>query len=446
MVPKTTDPSAPVPASRAEVKLSRRWQWATRGRAISYLMEQAVENPNAISLAAGLVDPSTLPVVETRRVLADLLGDTERGCRALQYGTTPGSERLRRQVALLLGRLERNSTGQNGAGHAAAEIDPSRLILTTGSQQLLSLVGEVLLDPDDICLVAAPTYFVFLGVIHGLGARAVPIPADENGMQIDLLEQELERIEAAGELSKVKLIYAVSYYENPSGISLSVDRRRELVRLAERWSRDQKIFVLEDAAYRELHYDGPDRPSIWSFDPGHETVILAQTFSKSFSPGLRVGFGLLPKPLVRPISDRKGNEDFGSSNFNQHLVATVLESGLYEPHVEQVRASYRVKRDRMLAAAEKSFADLPGVSWVRPHGGLYVWMTLPEQIETGLDSPFFDRAVKVDGVMYVPGELCYAGTPAQRRRNQMRLSFGVESPDKIEEGIRRLASAVRSVL
>jgi 2-aminoadipate transaminase len=294
--------------------------------------------------------------------------------------------------------------------------------------------------------VAAPTYFVFLGVIHGLGARAIPIPADENGMQIDLLEQELERIEAAGELSKVKLIYAVSYYENPSGISLSVDRRRELVRLAERWSRDQKIFVLEDAAYRELHYDGPDRPSIWSFDPSHETVILAQTFSKSFSPGLRVGYGLLPKPLVRPISDRKGNEDFGSSNFNQHLVATVLESGLYEPHVEQVRASYRVKRDRMLAAAEKYFADLPGVSWVRPHGGLYVWMTLPEQIETGLDSPFFDRAVKVDGVMYVPGELCYAGTPAQRRRNQMRLSFGVESPDKIEEGIRRLASAVRAVL
>jgi len=440
-MPNTTEPlSKTQPLSKsAEVKLSRRWQWATRGRAISYLMEQAVENPNAISLAAGLVDPSTLPVEETRKILADLLGDPERGRRALQYGTTPGSERLRRQVAQLLQRLEERS-------NAAVEIDPSRLILTTGSQQLLSLVGEVLLDPDDICLVAAPTYFVFLGVIHGLGARAVPIPADENGMQIDLLKQELERIEAAGELSKVKLIYAVSYFENPSGISLSVERRRELVRLAERWSREQKIFVLEDAAYRELCYDGPDRPSIWSFDPTHETVILAQTFSKSFSPGLRCGYGLLPKPLVRPISDRKGNEDFGSSNFVQHLLATVLENGQYEPHVEQVRASYRVKRDRMLAAAEKYFADLPGVSWVRPQGGLYVWMTLPEQIETGLDSPFFDRAVKVDGVMYVPGELCYAGTHTQRRRNQMRLSFGVESPDQIEEGMRRLANAVRAVL
>jgi 2-aminoadipate transaminase len=130
----------------------------------------------------------------------------------------------------------------------------------------------------------------------------------------------------------------------------------------------------------------------------------------------------------------------------QHLIATVLESGLYEPHVEQVRASYRVKRDRMLAAAEKCFSDLPGVSWVRPEGGLYVWMTLPEQIQTGLDSQFFDRAVKVDGVMYVPGELCYGGTPTQRRRNQMRLSFGVESPDQIEEGMRRLSNAVRAVL
>jgi 2-aminoadipate transaminase len=444
MLHETTDPSA----QAAEVKLSRRWQWSTRGRAISYLMEQAVENPNAISLAAGLVDPSTLPVEETRRVIADLLGDPDRGRRALQYGTTPGSERLRRQVALLLGRLEeRSAAGKNGAGHAASiEIDPAQIILTTGSQQLLSLVGEILLDPDDICLVAAPTYFVFLGVIHGLGARAMPIPADDDGMQIDKLEQELERIEAAGELSKVKLIYAVSYYENPSGISLSTERRRELVALAERWSRDHKIFVLEDAAYRELHYDGPDRPSVWSFDPSHETVILAQTFSKSFSPGLRVGYGLLPKPLVRPVADRKGNEDFGSSNFNQHLLATVLESGRYEPHVEQVRASYRVKRDRMLAAAQKYFADVPGVSWVHPQGGLYVWMTVPESIDTGLDGPLFNRAVKVDGMMYVPGDLCYAGTPTQRRRNQMRLSFGVESPDKIEEGIRRLASAVRAVL
>ena len=432
---KTKDKRRAVP----EVRLSRRWHWAT-GQAISFLMQQAVENPEVISLAAGLVDPSSLPVDEARDVLAEVFEDRERGRHALQYGTTQGSQRLREQVVRLLSRLEEVE------GSADSRIDPSQIVLTTGSQQLLSLVGEILLDPDDICLVAAPTYFVFLGVLHGLGARTIPIPADENGLQTDLLEQELERLEAAGELGRVKLIYAVSYYENPSGSSLSYDRRRKLVQIAQRWSKQQRIFVLEDSAYRELRYDGPAHPSVWSFDPARETVILAQTFSKTFSPGLRVGFGVVPQSLVRPVCDRKGNEDFGSANLNQQLMASVLESGRYEQHLEQVRASYRAKRDRMLAAAQEHFGDLPGVSWVRPQGGLYVWMTLPDAVETGFDSPLFERAVKVEKVMYVPGELSYAGPPEERRRNQMRLSFGVEPPERIAEGMRRLSAAVRAVL
>jgi 2-aminoadipate transaminase len=432
----------PTTSAQPTVRLSRRWHWAT-GQAISFLMQQAVENPNVISLAAGLVDPSTLPVDEMRDVIETVLGDVDLARAALQYGTTQGSERMRKEVVGLLNRLE--GTNIEGTDTASA-IEASQIILTTGSQQLLSLVGEVLLDPGDICFVAAPTYFVFLSVLQGLGARTIPIPADENGMRMDLLEQELERLQAAGELPRVKLIYAVSYYENPSGISLSEERRRELVEMAERWSKDQRIFVLEDAAYRELRYDGPDRRSVWSFDESKETVILAQTFSKSFSPGLRVGFGIVPKSLVKPICDRKGNEDFGSSHFAQRLVCAVLESGRYDSHVEQVRTSYREKRDRMLSAAEKHFRELPEVTWVRPEGGLYVWMSLPSRIETGFDSPLFKQATKVDGVMYVPGELSYGGPAASRKRNQMRLSFGVESPDRIEEGIRRLAAAVRAVL
>jgi len=408
-------------------------------------MQQAVENPQVISLAAGLVDPSSLPVDETRDVLRAVLDDPELGRQALQYGTTQGSERLRTQVVKLLGRLE-GTHGSNGRIATPKKIDSSQIVLTTGSQQLLSLVGEVLLDPDDICLVAAPTYFVFLSVLNGLGARTIPIPADDRGLRTDLLERELERLEAAGDLPRVKLIYSVSYYENPSGTSLSEDRRRELVQIAQRWSKQQRIFILEDAAYRELHYDGPVHPSVWSFDESRETVILAQTFSKSFSPGLRVGFGVVPTALVRPICDRKGNEDFGSANLNQQLMAAVLESDLYEQHLAQVRASYRLKRDRMLAAAQEFFGDLPGVSWVQPEGGLYVWMTLPAAVKTGFDSPLFARATKVEGVMYVPGELSYAGPPEQRQRNQMRLSFGVETPDRIAEGMRRLAAAVRAVL
>lgn len=421
-------------------KLSRRHLWA-HGQPISYLMQQGVENPDVISLAAGLVDPATLPARETLAAVQQLLDVERRGAEVLQYGTTPGAEPLRRSLMKHLARLEGCDVGD-------LRIDVDRLIVTTGSQQLLSLIGEVLLDPGDICLVAAPTYFVFLGLLAGLGARAVPVATDEDGLCPDALEAELARLEAAGELERVKLIYVVSYYENPSGVSLSAERRPRIVETARRWSKTHRLLVLEDAAYRELHYDGPQLPSVWSFDEDRGSVILTQTFSKSFSPGLRVGFGVVPPELVEPICDRKGNEDFGSANFNQHVVATALEEGLYVPHVEQLKQSYRDKRDAMLAAADKHFRDLPGVDWVRPHGGLYVWMTLPESVDTGFDGELFRRATKVEQVMYVPGEICYAGGdgPAERPRNRMRLSFGVQDPAGIDEGMRRLANAVRTVL
>lgn len=419
-------------------RFSRRREWAA-AQAISYLMQQAVENRDVISLAAGLVDPGTLPVAETRVAMERLLASDERGREILQYGTTAGAERLRRHVVRHLATLEDCREDELG-------VDADQVVLTTGSQQLLSMTADVLLDPGDICLVAAPTYFVFLSVLSGVGARAVAVETDADGIRPEALEAALERLERAGELDRVKLIYLVSYYENPSGVSLAADRRGAVIEIAQRWSKHARIHILEDAAYRELRYDGPELPSIWGLDDSRETVILAQTFSKSFSPGLRVGFGVLPKGLVGPICDRKGNEDFGSANFNQHLMAAVYEQGLYGSHVQQVRQSYRLKRDAMLAAADQWFGDLDGVEWVHPHGGLYVWMTLPESIDTGFNSTLFQQATKTEGVMYVPGGLFYAGEPTPPRSNQMRLSFGVQDPEGIEEGVRRLASAVRTLL
>lgn len=410
-----------------------------RQQAISFLMHQAVENAQCVSLAAGLVDPSSLPVEEMRAVMPSLLGDDAYARKVLQYGTTQGSATLRTHLLQHIAHMENRPVEDLG-------IEADSLILTTGSQQLLSLVAEMLLDPGDICLVAAPTYFVFLGVLEGVGARIVPVETDEDGMRMDALESVLEQLDQAGDLPRVKLIYLVSFYENPSGVSLSVERREQAVQIARRWSRDHRIFILEDAAYRELRYDGPALPSVWSFDTTHETVILAHTFSKSFSPGLRVGFGVVPDDLLLPLCERKGNEDFGSANFNQHLLAQVFQQGLYESHVEKVRASYRHKRDCMLAAAQKYFADLPGVSWLQPHGGLYVWMSLPESIETGFDSRLFHQATQVEGMMYVPGEICYAGPLDKRARHQMRLSFGVETPEGIDQGMQRLSRAVRAVL
>ena len=420
------------------VRLSQRSQWA-KDQAISFLMQQAVENRDVISLAAGLVDEASLPVPETRRSFEALLSDAHRGQQALQYGTTAGADALREQLRLHLARQEHCPVEQLG-------VDRNQFVLTTGSQQMLALTADALFDPGDICLVAAPTYFVFLGVLNGVGAKAIAIETDEHGMKPEALNAELARLADAGDLPRVKLIYLVSYYENPSGVSLDTHRRAEIVRIARHWSQDHRLFVLEDAAYRELHYDGEDRPSIWGCDETHETVILAQTFSKSFSPGVRVGYAVLPRELVTAICDLKGNTDFGSANLNQHLLKEVLASGRYVSHVEQVKAAYRTKRNAMLEALDREFAGVPGVSWLRPEGGLYVWFSVPESIDTGFDSQMFHLATKSHRVMYVPGELCYPDGSPRQQRNQMRLSFGVQNVDGIHEGIRRLAAAVKDRL
>lgn len=428
--------------SQSLTNFSQRRRWAA-DQAISFLMQQGVEHPHVVSLAAGLVDPGSLPLTEAIEAASAVLSDDLRARSALQYGTTLGDLRLRQQLADYHNRLE-----QTSASPANRCVMPDEIACTTGSQQLLALLADALLDPGDICLVAAPTYFVFLGVLEGVGARAIALPADEYGLRMDALTVELKRLESVGELSRVKLIYVVSEFENPTGISLSLERRAELVEIAKHWSkqRGETIYILEDAAYRELHYDTPPPPSVWSLDADGDTVIHAGTFSKSFSPGLRVGFGLMPRELRDAINDLKGNQDFGSANFNQHLLAELLASGRFATHAEDVRAAYRVKRDAMLSAADEFFSDLSGVSWVHPHGGLYVWMSLPPHVTTGFDSPLFRRAVDVEQVMYVPGELCFGGPREQRQRNHMRLSFGVQSPDGIREGMQRLSRAVQATL
>jgi len=261
-------------------------------------MQQGVENPGVLSLAAGLVDQNSLPVAITKKSFDQLFSDPKTAKEALQYGTTAGSVSLRSLLLSHLTNLEQKSAEELG-------VTVDNIIVTTGSQQYLSLLGEVLFDPGDICLVAAPTYFVFLGVLQGLGARIISVETDEFGMRMDSLEATLEMLESQGQLSRVKMIYLVSDYENPSGISLSQDRRKQVVEIAQTWSKQQRILILEDLAYRELCYDGPVVPSIRSFDPTGETVILTQTFSKSFSPGLRVGFGIASEEVCAAIRDKK---------------------------------------------------------------------------------------------------------------------------------------------
>jgi len=425
-------PGTSIPAS----VFSRRRDWAV-DNVVGFMMKQAVDHPECISLAAGLVDPQTLPVEVTRRATERMLGDETLARVGLQYGTTEGSHRLRDLLLEYLAGLEGVAIGELG-------IDRDRLMLSTGSQQMLALVCEAVLDPGDICLIADPSYYVMLSTVAGLGAHAVAVDADEEGMRIDSLEQTLESLDHDGQLERVKMIYVVSDFDNPRSVSLAVERRRRLVEIAAGFSDRQRLLVVEDAAYRELYYDGSRRPSVWGFDESGETVALVQTFSKCFSPGLRVGFGVLPPDLVGPVRDLKGNQDFGSASFNQHLLATVLEDGLFAGHVEGLREAYAAKRDVLAGAAEKHLGDVEGVDWLVPDGGLYIWMTVPEHVDAGFGGSLFKRAVEREQVMYVPGDLCYIGVDGVRPRNRLRLSFGVEDSGRLAEGMARLARAIRA--
>lgn len=416
--------------------LSQRAQ-AAGGQPISHLMALALARPELISLAAGFVDQATLPCEATKAALDALWADPQAARAALQYGSTPGHEPLRE---LLLERLR--AADGHPASEAALSID--QVVVTAGSNEFLHVVGDTLLDPGDIVLCSAPSYFVFLGMLANLGARSVGIASDEQGMIPEALEVELARLELEGELPRVKAIYLTSYYDNPCSVTLAEARRGRIVEAAKRWSRTGRIYVIEDTAYRDLRYEGEDVPSLRAYDEEGDTVILTGTFSKSFSPGIRVGWGMLPAELVAPVCDQKGNIDFGSPNFAQHLMHKVAELGLLEPQIERVCAGYRVKRAAMLEACDQHLAGLPETHWIRPSGGLYVWLTLPEAIDAGEEGPLLQRALE-SGVLYVPGAFCYP-QHGICKKNTIRLSFGVQTPDKIVQGIAALARAVTDIL
>ena len=419
------------------VKLSRR-AIAAGGQPISYLMQKALAQPELISLAAGFVDQQSLPIQAVDGAWRNLAADESVAHAALQYGTTAGYRPLRE--ALLADQVA--ADGNAAPWHS---VTPEQVVVTSGSNQLLHLLVDTLCDPGDVILCAAPTYFVFLGMLKNLGVRGVSIATDEEGIVPEALEEQLGRYAAGGELARVKAIYVVSYFDNPRSVTMSAARRRAVVELAERYSTDHKIYVLEDAAYRELRFFGDDIPSIASYENSAcETVIVTQTFSKSFSPGVRIGWGLLPRELVEPICDQKSNIDFGAPNLNQHLIYEAHRVGETRRQASRLREVYRAKRDAMVAACDKYLAPISGVSYRRPTGGLYVWLTLPPGMDAGTESPLFNAALAA-GVIYVPGEYSFACEGEPIVANTVRLSFGVQSPERIAVGIRLLSEAVRQV-
>lgn len=400
-------------------------------------MYRALAQPHLISLAAGFVDQHSLPVEETRQALAALLAEPLEARSALQYGTTSGFAPLRE-------RLLADLLAADGQTVAETALAGDRLLLTAGSNELLYLVTDTLCDPGDIVLCTAPTYFVYSGVCKNLGVHSYGVASDQEGLVPEALEDAFVRLHRSGRLPRVKALYVVSYFDNPRGTTLAAHRRPDVVEIVRRWSREagRTIYIIDDMAYRELRYAGNDAPSLRRYDEEGQTVIATYTFSKSFSPGIRVGYGLLPKPLLTAVTEQKGNIDFGSANFNQHLVAKVLELDLWRSHVERLRAAYRPKLAAMLAAAEEHLAPLGGIRWSPPQGGLYVWVELPRDIDAGPNGTLFESAI-AEGVLYLPGEFCFPSEGTDVRRNTMRLTFGVQSCDRIHQGMAALARAIR---
>ena len=413
--------------------------------AISWLMSLTLAHPKLISLAAGFTDNASLPVDEARALLDEILSATRTGQPALQYGSTAGDPLLRELTAKRLTELDAQATSPApvaAGGTPATTLSSDRLLITHGSQQLLYLLTETLCDPGDIVLVEDPTYFVYLGIAqsHGLRCRGVRLLPD--GVDLAHLEQVLEELRRSGDLPRVKLLYLVTYYQNPTGYTTSQAKKSAALKLLRRYEKfaGHPLYLLEDAAYRELRFAGDDVPSALIAPGGADRVFYAGTFSKPFATGVRVGFGVLPEPVLTTATRIKGNHDFGTANLLQQLLTRALATGAYERHLAELQRRYAHKAHVMTDAVRAHFPS--DVEWREPEGGLYVWARAPKRLRTGPKSRFFQTALRRN-VLYVPGALCYADDSARRKPDhEMRLSYGGANERDLTEGIRRLGRAL----
>jgi 2-aminoadipate transaminase len=406
---------------------------------ITWLMQMTLARPELISLAAGFTDSESLPLEETRELFHEILSSPRDGRIALQYGSTAGDPELRRLTAA---RLQ----SQDGVRALPENYSPDRLFITSGSQQLLYVVSECLCDAGDIVLVEDPTYFVYLSILQSHGLRCRGIRLGAQGIDLVHLEETLNRLKREGDLRRVKLLYLVTYHQNPTGTTTSWETKRQVLALLRRFERDagHPIHLLEDAAYRELQFAGEDVPSALTIPRAADRVIYAGTFSKPFATGARVGFGVLPERLLRVVLRIKSNHDFGTSNLLQQYLKRALTTCRYESHLKVLRHRYAHKAATMTRALRAHFPA--SVQWQEPKGGLYVWARLPRRVKSGIRSKLFQTALE-NKVLYVPGVLCYADDPTRARPDhELRLSFGGASVTSLREGIRRLGYALQQLL
>ena len=365
--------------------------------------------PEVISLAGGLPAPELFPAAELAALAPEVL--REEGGGALQYSTTEGYPPLREWIAAHMNQ---------GWG---TRVDASQVLVTTGSQQGLDLTAKLFLDAGDLVLLESPTYLAALQAFRVFEPRLVGVPTDDDGMDMAALARLLER-------ERPKLVYVVPDAQNPSGRTWSVERRRRLAELAARHG----VPVVEDAAYADVVFEGGVPPAIQSFDRAGLVITLG-TFSKVLCPGLRLGWLAAAPALREKYVVLKQSADLHTPSLSQVLAHRWLQSADFPAHLEKIRALYRERRDVLVRALEE---ELPQCRFTRPAGGLFVWLELPEGIDA---RDLLARCVERK-VAFVPGAAFFAG---EERRNTARLNFSNMPPERLREGVRRLAAALREM-
>jgi 2-aminoadipate transaminase len=370
------------------------------------------ERPEIISLAGGFPNTESFQREVFEEVQAAIARDHL--AAALQYGPTEGLGELREQIVELMA-----SEG------ARAHLED--VMVTSGGQQAIDLSIRTFVDPGDTVLAEGPTYPGAVPSFTTYEARVVHVPMDDDGLRVDLVEETLERLAAEGR--RPKLLYTIPNFQNPAGVSLSLERREALVRLAH----ERELIVVEDNPYGHIRFEGEAVPTLFELDDGAGWVVYCSTFSKILAPGVRVGWVCAPQPVLRKMNLGKQGQDLCSSTLAQRFVVEYLRRHDWRDHVGRLNRIYRSRRDAMLTAlAEELPAD---ASWTRPRGGLFVWATLP----SWLDIEDVLAAALRREVAFVPGHAAFLDG---RGRHSMRLNFSSQPEATISEGIRRLGLAV----
>ncbi|MDA3911555.1 MAG: PLP-dependent aminotransferase family protein [Bacteroidales bacterium] len=373
------------------------------------------QQPDIISFAGGLPAPESFPVKDINEISCEIL--EKNGTAALQYGTTEGFVPLREE---LLKRYRKEGL----------DVSLENLIITTSSQQGLDLLGKIFVDRGDKVICGLPSYLGGLSAFRTYGAEMIGIEFDEHGMRSDKLEKQLKSMKSNGE--KPKFIYIIPDFQNPAGITMPEFRRREIIDLAHKYD----VLIVEDSPYRELRFDGNAQPMMYQMDStGH--VITLGTFSKILAPGFRIGWVLAAPEIADKFVVAKQATDLCTPPFLQMIAAKYMEKGLLEKNLKATIDSYRIKRDTMLEGFKKYMPK--GVTWTEPEGGLFLFLFLPEHMDS---EKIFQQAID-QKVAYVIGSVFHCDGSG---KNTMRLNFSFPSLEQNKEGVKRLAEVIKKNL